>query len=663
MKTALFSLVLIAGASSNSHAIEQKETSDVREVTVFLCGAQVNRFASFTVPQGETEIVFTGISPLLKRESLQAGTKADVTILSVYYETKLTEKVQDKAKLKNLETEQNALMRKLNRLYATLHVWQTQEDMITNLSQVQHTIKDCKVEDVVRAKEVIAKELEGIMIKRIDTQEEVNTVTMQLNELAQQISAFGVIYETIEPRIVVKVKSDKEQKVAMDLSYFVPAASWYPSYNLRVDNLAEPLTIDYQANVTQQTGEDWTNVKLTLSTNDPNLTGIKPELTPWYLVLNQRNDRPDNNNLNRYTPGEITQISGRLTDQYGDPLPFANVRIPGSTIGTITDGDGFYQLNLPYGTTQVQFSYVGYNDVVIYVSTSVQNVVLSERYLSLEEVTVIEDMEYDQRAGEGYDESGVYQEAPIGLAYTITGGTTTRSEIEQNLKGKRDELQKQAIYGPTQSVPVEVEKHENVVSAEFKIKEAYTIMSDTKQYTVLIDEIEHKAHYQYYCAPKLDPDAFLTAQLTGWEDLNLLEGQANIFFEGTYVGTSILDAKFVGDTMDISLGRDQRIVVEREKEKEFSKNKVIGDEAVKSVKWNISVKNSKGQAISLILEDQFPLTSDAEIKIERDDVTKAIVSEETGFITWDLKIGAGKMEELGFMYKVTYPSGNVVYLD
>ncbi|MBK9591503.1 MAG: DUF4139 domain-containing protein [Crocinitomicaceae bacterium] len=222
---------------------------------------------------------------------------------------------------------------------------------------------------------------------------------------------------------------------------------------------------------------------------------------------------------------------------------------------------------------------------------------------------------------------------------------------------------KQAIYSTTYSAPVDMSRQMNVVSAEFDIEEKYSIPSDQKNYNVKIDEIEKKVFYQYYCAPRFNTDVFLTAQMTEWESLNLLEGQANIFFEGTFVGTSLLDAKFVGDTLDISLGRDKRIVVDRVKEKEFSKYKIVGNEASKSVKWVISVKNNKDVPINLIVEDQFPLTNDSQIQIESDEVQNGVVDESTGIITWDLKLAGGKMGEVSFKYKVTYPVGNEVYLD
>lgn len=637
----------------------RKISSKIDEVTVFLNGAQINRTGTVSVPKGTSEIIFTGISPLLKRESLQAGTKSNVTILSVHYETKLTEKKQDFKELKVYETQSAALRKKIARYNASMEVIRIQEQMITNLSQIQTQKKDFQVADILEAKEVIDANLEAIKLKRIDLQEKINNANTELNEINQKIQAFGIVYSSIEPRVVVKVRSERDQKVKLKIGYFTPNARWYPSYNLRVKDVKSPLRIDYQANISQQTGEDWTNAKLTLSTSDPNLTGQKPVLKPWYLILNQYNGRQNASNQSRYVPNNYPRVTGRVTNQYGEPLPFANIMTIGTTVGTVTDADGHYALNIPSGVTQIQVTYIGYNPVTFGINNQTHNIVMQEKPMTLEEVTVLDDMEFYRDADEE-----VYNTPAIktDVAYSMTSVESVTISQYKN-KRSRKKGNKQVVSGATQSVPVQVKQIENVVSAEFKIQDRYTINSDNKQYTVQINEIEHKAHYQYYCAPKLDPDVFLTAQLLDWESLNLLEGQANIFFEGTYVGTSLLDAKFVGDTLDISLGRDKRVVVERTKEKEMSKKKIIGDSEVKSVKWNIEIKNQKSQQISLIVEDQFPLTNDARIKIDKDDVNKARIDETTGFITWDLKLGGGKIQKLAFKYKVTYPKGNQVYLD
>jgi len=655
MKKIILGLAVLLSITS-IQATDKNIKSKVKDVTIFLTGAQVNREGSTSISKGQTEIIFTGISPLLKRESLQAGSKSDITILSVHYETKKTEKKKPKGNLSELEASKNGLQRKLTRLNSKMEVINTEEHMIANLQHIQSQKKDFTIEDIIKAKAVISEQLENIKLKKIKTQEEINTINREVNKVSQKIAAFQVVYSNLEPRIIVKIKSKKDQSVKLRISYFVPNARWYPSYNLRVKDLKSPLVLDYQANISQQTGEDWKNVKLTLSTSDPNLGGQKPKLTPWYLILNQ-NTNQKITNQNRYVPTQYTSVSGRVTDQYGESLPFANVHVVGSTVGTMTDADGFYKLNLPTGRNQIQVAFIGFNSVTFNVSGQTHNIVLAEKQLTLEEVTVVREM--DVYATDMVESESVHISANS-ATYDISS-VETISSIKAKRTGRKGK--NQITQSATRSVPVQVVKKENVVSAEFIVDEIFSVPSDSKHYTVSIGLIEKEAHYQYYCAPKLDKDVFLTAQLTDWEDLNLLEGNANIFFEGTYVGSSLMDVKFVGDTLDISLGRDKKIIVEREKEKEFSKNKLLADKAVKTIKWDISVKNQKNAPINLIVEDQFPLTKDARIIIQKDDVAKAKIDEITGFITWDLKIGSKKMEDINFKYKVTYPKGTEVYLE
>ena len=651
----VFTIAFTFLVTTISLANEIKLNSQIDEVTVFLQGAQINRSGSATIPAGTSEVIFNGISPLLKRESLQAGTKANISILSVHYETKTTEKAQNKEELITLEKLYLEKQEELKRLYIKLEVIRTRETMIVNLVNYQSEHATATIDDVVKAEQIIATKLEAIKLERLQVEKQIEVLNREVNQLNQKIASMGAIYESIEPRIVIRVKSESEVKTKFTVSYFVSNARWYPSYNLNVKNLDEPLVIDYQANISQQTGEDWTDVKLTLSTTDPNLSGQKPILMPWYIVLNQMNQRPNDSNQNRYTPNQVNNVSGRITDQYGEPLPFAMVRVEGSTVGTSTDLDGFYTLNIPQGKNQISVSYIGYNPVTIYVTAATHNIVLAEKPLMLEEVMVVEDMENGN-----YSPIEMEKPQSISLNYTTNSNVTISSMREKKTESLKN---KQAIYSTTYSAPVDMSRQMNVVSAEFDIEEKYSIPSDQKNYNVKIDEIEKKVFYQYYCAPRFNTDVFLTAQMTEWESLNLLEGQANIFFEGTFVGTSLLDAKFVGDTLDISLGRDKRIVVDRVKEKEFSKYKIVGNEASKSVKWVISVKNNKDVPINLIVEDQFPLTNDSQIQIESDEVQNGVVDESTGIITWDLKLAGGKMGEVSFKYKVTYPVGNEVYLD
>lgn len=115
---------------------------------------------------------------------------------------------------------------------------------------------------------------------------------------------------------------------------------------------------------------------------------------------------------------------------------------------------------------------------------------------------------------------------------------------------------------------------ENQTSVQFMLDKPYTIPSDNKNYAVDIEKYEIPVHFQYSSIPKLDASAFLLAQITGWEKLNLLSGNVNIYFEGSFIGNSKLDVEKTNDTLDISMGRDNSIMIDRKMKQDFFKETI-----------------------------------------------------------------------------------------
>ena len=111
---------------------------------------------------------------------------------------------------------------------------------------------------------------------------------------------------------------------------------------------------------------------------------------------------------------------------------------------------------------------------------------------------------------------------------------------------------------------------ENTLATEFEIALPYTIPSDGKAQLVDVQKFDVNTIYTYSAAPKLDRDAFLTARLIDWEKFNLISGKANVYFEGAFVGETYLNANNTKDTLVVSLGRDKKIVIEREQIKDFT---------------------------------------------------------------------------------------------
>ena len=202
---------------------------------------------------------------------------------------------------------------------------------------------------------------------------------------------------------------------------------------------------------------------------------------------------------------------------------------------------------------------------------------------------------------------------------------------------------------------LEVTVSENMLASTFDIKTPYSIPSDGQDYQVEIQKYNLKAEYNYIAIPKLDADAFLTARVTGWEELSLTPGGANIYFDGAFVGESYLNPMETNDTLEISLGRDKRIVVKRDKLKDLSGTKMFGSNKERAITYEFSVKNGKKESITLILMDQIPVSMQKEIEVKVEDLNGAEYNSETGEVKWKLQIAAGETSKKRLSFKVKYP--------
>ncbi len=204
---------------------------------------------------------------------------------------------------------------------------------------------------------------------------------------------------------------------------------------------------------------------------------------------------------------------------------------------------------------------------------------------------------------------------------------------------------------------------EQVSSRVYRIDIPYTVLSNNKAILVEVKKATVKARYSYFAIPKLDKDAFLTAEVDDWEELNLMDGEANLFFEGTYQGKSYIDTRSIQDFLRLSLGRDKNISLERNKIKDYSKNKFLSDKKIISKGWEIIIKNKKNTSIDIIIEDQLPISTEKSIVVKAEDLSGAELTEETGKLRWVLKVSADEQKKLKLRYSVECPKDYVLNLE
>jgi uncharacterized protein (TIGR02231 family) len=195
--------------------------------------------------------------------------------------------------------------------------------------------------------------------------------------------------------------------------------------------------------------------------------------------------------------------------------------------------------------------------------------------------------------------------------------------------------------------------NQNQLASEYEIMAPYSIPSNQTYYQVEIQKYTINSTYEYVSAPKLDIDAFLTARLTGWENLSLTPGEANVYFDGAYVGGTWINPNETNDTLVVSLGRDKRINLKREKLKELSSNKLFGGNKERAFVYELTIKNSKSESVTIVVEDQIPVTTDKEIDIKANELSGGDLEVSTGFVKWKLTLQPGETikKKLGFTVK------------
>ena len=204
---------------------------------------------------------------------------------------------------------------------------------------------------------------------------------------------------------------------------------------------------------------------------------------------------------------------------------------------------------------------------------------------------------------------------------------------------------------------IETVQQQAMFGYEFEIKPLLTIPNGRRSSATAIEIARHElpAQYEYRGYPKVDKEAFLVADATDWQRLNLLPGDANVYFDNSFVGKSTLDPMDSSDTLHFSLGRDQSIRMQRTKINEKSQRRFLGSNQEQTMTWRITVKNTRQDAVSLTVFDQTPIARNSDINVTVEELSGGLRDENTGIVRWPLQLQPGEQRELILQYKVKYP--------
>jgi len=245
------------------------------------------------------------------------------------------------------------------------------------------------------------------------------------------------------------------------------------------------------------------------------------------------------------------------------------------------------------------------------------------------------------------------------VGYGIKRKSAAPAMVEELQMADRSTVLKKEAQAPV----AVVEKKVGEMSVTFDVAVPYSVASDGKVQTIEIQRTTTPAEYKYVTVPKMSTLAYLTGNITDWAKQSLLSGEATLYFENSFVGKSYLNVNQLTDTLTVSLGTDNSILVKREKRKDFTSRKVIGANKTETYSFLITVRNNKATPVKITVNDQIPVSSNSSIVVDAAELSGGKLNSETGTVKWDLELKPQEKKEIVLTYTVKYPKNQNVILE
>jgi uncharacterized protein (TIGR02231 family) len=539
MKNLLLILIFIIVESFNLSADTEKEIkASIKHVTVYPDRAQLSHETQVELAAGKTILKLSGLSPFIDAQSIQVKGFGDFVILSVNQQNNYLQNLEDLPEVKSIRSQIEALQMKVEDEKAAITVLNEKQAFLVANRAILVKETTFSVEQLKSVMELYTTNMDQVTGSVLKKNRLIKDYEKQIQALQQQISDKFGKEQLPSGEITVTVSAEKPVTGKLTYSYVVTNAGWYPSYDIRVDDITKPVTILYKANVFQSTGLTWKDVKLSFSNATPWVSGDVPELGPWFIDY--------------YVPA---------------PMPMTR-----------------------------------------------------------------------------------------GVAYRADK-KEVRAEPDMAVMVKEKEM------NAAEAAPVAVEKQIGETTVTFDIAVPYTIPSDGKVQIIEIQRTSSPAEYNYVTVPKLSPLAYLTGNIPDWAKQNLIGGEATLYFENTFVGKSNLNVNQLKDTLTVSLGTDNSILVKREKRKDFTSTRILGSNKTETYSYLITVRNNKPNPIKITVNDQIPISSNSGIEVDAVELSGGKHNSQTGEIKWDLDIKPQETKQLVLTYSVKYPKDKTIILE
>ena len=439
----------------NSNIVKSQNivSNEISSITVFLNNAEITRVGNINIPKGKSEVIFRNISTKILNNGLKLSVNSGVKVYAIKIETdddylltnedyqlqlEESEKINEQIRINDSRLEvlkKEMLFLESNMKLAGNNV------TFTQLDQGIQYFRD-KIED-------LQKRISSESDNRNDLLKELKKKTKNIKEVKEKLQQTNTL-------IKVVLISNSATKCNLKLKYLVSNALWKPNYSIRANEQNNTIDIEYQAQINNDTGNDWKDKPITLAILDSSDDINIPDLKIWTLEENNK--------------------------------------------------------------------------------------------------------EYS---------------------------SSTRKRSRNYKKEKSD------AKSDTEYDVIEIDD----LSTRIELNDLHSIPSDANPHLIDISKHQNKVNYYTLSIPKVKDGAFKIAQILNWKSSGFLDGNADLYLNDTYQGSTELKTQQINDTLDIALGRNYNFNISRGKVSSRNKKRLIGFNITEIITYEILVKNNRNETI------------------------------------------------------------------
>lgn len=328
-------------------------SSKITEVMVYQQFAQITANADVNIVPGTYNLIVDNLSQYTNEGSLQLKGDANFVILSISTQMNYLGEEKKSRQLIALEDSIDRLTLKISANNSQIEVYTAEHDMIIANQKISGANNGVTTLELEKMANFYRQRLLDIKIKRGDLQRKQQEMAKKQLALTNQLNQLKAEQTSVYLQAIISIQSNVTAKTKLSLNYVVSNAGWSPIYDIKSESVNAPLKIVSKANVYQNTGDLWKEVKMSISTGNPSINNTKPNLQPYYLsIYNPVTNYNTNNyrNKNAGVPAEMPQMMMESkTEKQGnrmDEIVVTNSSAYTTNVESTTSN--VFEISLPY---------------------------------------------------------------------------------------------------------------------------------------------------------------------------------------------------------------------------------------------------------------------------------------------------------------------------